>query len=48
MAAPVGGGHRSFYILHMAAALQLKADTFLSLDTNQRALAQATGLMVQP
>jgi predicted nucleic acid-binding protein len=47
MAQTMAGGHRSFDILHIAAALQLKADTFLSFDANQRALAQAAGLMVQ-
>lgn len=38
------GGHRSFDILHIAAALQLEADTFLSFDGNQNTLAAAKGL----
>ena len=41
-------GHRSFDILQVAAAVQLKAGLFLSFDANQRALAQAAGLKVQP
>lgn len=40
------GGHRSFDILHVAAALQLKADVFLTFDHNQRLLAEAEGLEV--
>jgi predicted nucleic acid-binding protein len=38
------GGHRSFDILHIAAALQLEADAFLSFDGNQNTLAAAEGL----
>lgn len=38
------GGHRSFDILHIAAALQLEADAFLSFDGNQNALAAAEGM----
>jgi hypothetical protein len=38
------GGHRSFDILHIAAALQREADAFLSFDGNQNALAAAEGL----
>jgi len=38
------GGHRSFDILHITAALQLEADTFLSFDGNQNTLAAAEGL----
>jgi predicted nucleic acid-binding protein len=37
-------GHRSFDILHVAAALLLKAGEFLSFDANQRRLAEAEGL----
>ncbi len=43
----VTGGHRSFDILHVAAAVQLQAGVFLTFDANQRALAQAAGLAVQ-
>lgn len=38
------GGHRSFDILHIAAALQLEANAFLSFDGNQNALAAAEGM----
>jgi predicted nucleic acid-binding protein len=38
------GGHRSLDILHVATALVLGAEEFLSFDANQRALAQAEGL----
>lgn len=38
------GGHRSFDVLHIAAALELEADVFLSFDGNQNALAAAEGL----
>jgi predicted nucleic acid-binding protein len=38
------GGHRSFDILHVAAAVHLGADEFLSFDANQRHLALAAGL----
>lgn len=37
-------GHRSFDILHVATALHLGATTFLTLDKNQKSLAQAEGL----
>jgi predicted nucleic acid-binding protein len=37
-------GHRSFDILHVAAAVCLKADTFCTLDLRQRRLALAAGL----
>ena len=40
------GGHRGFDILHVASALVLKADRFLTFDSNQKKLAQAEGLMV--
>lgn len=40
----VGGGHRSFDILHIATALVLDAKEFLSFDANQIRLASAEGL----
>ncbi|MEI6033031.1 MAG: PIN domain-containing protein [Verrucomicrobiae bacterium] len=40
----VGGGHRSFDILHIATALVLDAREFLSFDANQIRLASAEGL----
>jgi predicted nucleic acid-binding protein len=40
----LSGGHRAFDILHIAAAIHLKAVTFLSFDTNQRKLAAKVGL----
>jgi len=40
------GGHRFADILHVATALQLGAETFLTFDTNQRSLAEAEGLVV--
>ncbi|MBI3885023.1 MAG: hypothetical protein HY302_04760 [Opitutae bacterium] len=43
-----GGGHRSFDLLHVAAARVLKADLFLSFDLAQRDLATAAGLKVGP
>lgn len=44
----ITGGHRSFDILHVAAAVSLHATTFLSFDQNQRRLAAAVGLAVGP
>jgi predicted nucleic acid-binding protein len=41
-------GHRSFDILHVAAASHLSAKVFLSFDANQRSLAQAAGLKTMP
>ncbi len=41
-----GGGHRGFDILHVAAALVMKADEFLTFDANQRKLAENEGLVV--
>ncbi len=38
------GGHRSFDILHVAAALEMKATVFLTFDANQKKLALAEGL----
>jgi len=40
------GGHRSFDLLHVAAALAMDAEAFLSFDGNQNALAAAEGLSV--
>lgn len=37
-------GNRSFDILHVAAALHLHAEVFLTFDAKQRALAEAEGL----
>jgi len=39
------GGHRSFDVLHIAAALELEADVFLSFDGNQNTLAAAEGFI---
>jgi predicted nucleic acid-binding protein len=44
----LAGGHRSFDILHVAAAQIIKATVFLSFDANQRKLASAVGLTVAP
>lgn len=44
----LGGGHRSFDILHVASARVLKAGAFLTFDANQRKLAAAVGLTVEP
>lgn len=41
-------GTRSLDLMHLAAALTLGADTFLSFDSRQRAAAQAEGLDVLP
>ena len=40
------GGHRAFDVLHVAAALVVKARQFLTFDVNQRKLAEAEGLVV--
>lgn len=40
------GGHRAFDILHVASALVLGADEFLTFDANQKRLAEAEGLRV--
>jgi len=40
------GGHRGFDILHVAAALVVKAQQFLTFDGNQKKLAGAAGLVV--
>ncbi|TAN23002.1 MAG: PIN domain-containing protein [Acidobacteria bacterium] len=39
-------GVRSLDLLHVAAAIELKAEMFLSFDKRQRALASAAGLSV--
>jgi predicted nucleic acid-binding protein len=41
-------GTRSLDLLHVAAALLLKADTFLSFDERQRKAAKLEGLKVKP
>jgi len=41
-------GHRSFDVLHVATALVLKTEQFLTFDANQRTLALAEGLKVKP
>jgi len=40
------GGHRGFDILHVAAALLVKAQQFLTFDGSQKKLAELEGLMV--
>lgn len=40
------GGHRSFDILHIAAAKITRATHFLTFDANQKSLAEAEGLIV--
>lgn len=40
------GGHRALDILHVATALHLGTDAFLTFDENQRGLAIAEGLQV--
>jgi predicted nucleic acid-binding protein len=42
----LAGGHRALDILHVATALHLGADEFLTFDQNQRTLAVAEGLKV--
>jgi predicted nucleic acid-binding protein len=41
-------GTRSLDLLHVAAALLLEAETFLSFDQRQRQAAKAEGLGIQP
>jgi predicted nucleic acid-binding protein len=43
-----GIGSRSLDVLHVAAALVMKAEILLSFDDNQRKLAKAAGLRVAP
>ncbi len=40
----LAGGHRGFDILHVAAAIQLGAERFLTFDANQKKLAKLVGL----
>ena len=40
----LAGGHRALDILHVATALHLGVDEFLTFDENQRVLAVAEGL----
>jgi len=42
----LAGGHRALDILHVATALHLGADEFLTFDDNQRTLALAESLQV--
>ena len=41
-----GGGHRTLDILHVATAIHLRAEEFLSFDDRQRTLAREVGLNV--
>ncbi len=41
-------GSRSLDVLHVAAALAIKAEVLLSFDDNQRKLAKAVGLRAAP
>ena len=41
-------GTRSLDLMHVAAALLLKADVFFSFDERQRKSAKAEGLKVKP
>jgi hypothetical protein len=38
--------HRGFDILHVASALIMKAQRFLTFDENQKKLTEAEGLVV--
>jgi predicted nucleic acid-binding protein len=40
------GGHRLADILHVATAIHLGAEQFLTFDANQKKLAEAEGMMV--
>jgi len=40
------GGHRSFDILHVAGAMVMEAELFLTFDQNQARLASSVGLNV--
>jgi predicted nucleic acid-binding protein len=42
----LAGGHRAFDILHVAAALEMRATEFLTFDGRQSDLAEAEGLSV--
>ena len=43
-----GIGSRSLDVLHVAAALAMRAEVLLSFDNNQRKLAKAAGLRAAP
>ncbi len=43
-----GGGHRYLDILHVATALHLGAEEFLTFDANQSKLAAKAGMTVKP
>jgi len=42
----IKGGHRPMDILHLSTSMHLGLPSFLTLDTNQKKLATATGLKV--
>ena len=42
------GGHRTLDVLHVATALHLGTKKFVTLDSNQSALARAVSLAVSP
>lgn len=44
----ITGGHRSFDVLHVATALVLQTEEFLTFDERQGKLAVAEGLRVKP
>jgi predicted nucleic acid-binding protein len=44
----MAGGHRFIDILHVATALNIGANRFLSFDSNQRRLATSEGLIAKP
>ena len=44
----MGRGHRSLDVLHVATALHLGVREFLTFDSNQKALALAENLKVEP
>jgi predicted nucleic acid-binding protein len=41
-------GSRSLDLMHVAAAILLGAETFLSFDGRQKQVAEAEGLLVRP
>ncbi len=41
-------GCRTLDVLHVACAIQLSPEVFVSFDSRQRALAERVGLRVQP
>jgi len=43
----IAAGHRALDILHVAAALEIGADLFLTFDGNQQELARQEGLEVE-